>query len=84
MKCENQTEDMIDILQHVQKYVPVNEDDGSFKPILFGGDQLTRERAMHAQRAKAQSRNALRKLQGLLPKSEDWHALVCFYEVNYN
>ena len=41
MKCENQTEDMADILQHVQQYVAVNDDNRLFKTALFMGDQLS-------------------------------------------
>ena len=80
MKAENKTEDMIDILQHIQQYTPVSPQ-GKILTIFFGGDQLTRERASSARIAKMQSKDQLKRLQGIIPKSEDWHALVCFYQV---
>lgn len=82
-KCENKSEDMIDILEHIQQYSPKSED-GRIYPIFFGGDQLTRERASAAQEAKLQSSTTQRKLKGVIPKSEDWHTLVCFYQVLYS
>lgn len=71
---------MIDILQHVQQYSPKSED-GRVYPIFFGGDQLTRERASAAQEAKLQSSTMIGKLRGVIPKNEDWHTLVCLYQV---
>lgn len=79
-KCENKTEDMVDIIEFAQQYAPQSKD-GKLSPILFGGDQLTRERAVNAQEAKAQSSTALGRLQGVIPKVEDWHTLVTFYQV---
>ena len=79
-KNENVAEDMIDIINHIQKrYVPAV--DGKVKPVLFGGDQLTRERAAHAQDAKAQSVDTMKQLKGVVPKAEDWHTLMCFFQV---
>ena len=49
--------------------------------IYFGGDQLTHERAYHAQDAKLQSKDAKGRLIGLVPKMEDWHTHVVFYQV---
>ena len=81
LKSEQKTEDVIDIIQHIQqKYTPVTEG-GKFQPLLFGGDQLTRERAFHAQEGKVQSKTPLGRLQGVIPKCEDWHALVVFNQV---
>ena len=80
LKAESKTEDVIDILSCVQQYTPIASD-GRFQPILFGGDQLTRERAVHAQERKTQSPDMLARLQEVIPKSEDWHALVIFYRV---
>lgn len=47
-KCENKGEDMVDILHYAHRYVAKVSDE-VYVPILFGGDQLTRERAYHAQ-----------------------------------
>lgn len=80
MKSENKAEDMVDIIQYVQQYIPVSNK-RKVAPIFFRGDQLTRERAYHAQEAKAQSGTVLGRLQGVIPKVEDWHTLVTFYQV---
>ena len=74
---------MIDILEHFHQYVPSTEDGRVLERILFGGDQLTVERATHAQSARLQSKEQLKKLQGVIPKSEDWHARVVFHQVNF-
>ena len=73
---------MIDIMTHIHQYVPRNSS-GGFVPIFFGGDQLTRERANGALGARLQSSTPLGRLEGVIPKIEDWHALVCFYQVGY-
>lgn len=80
-KSEQVGHDMIDIMTHIHTYVP-QKDDGQFIPIFFGGDQLTRERASGAQDARLQASDALGRLAGVIPKTEDWHALVCFYQVS--
>ena len=80
MKSKNKTEDMVDIIQHIQQYTPVSSS-GKVAPIFFG-DQLPRERAYLAQSyAKAQSGTVLGRFQGVIPKVEDWHTLVTFYQV---
>ena len=80
MKSEQETEGMVDIMEHIQRYAPVTSS-GTIHPLLFGGDQLTRERAYNAKDAKLQSANPLKKLQGIIPKVEDWHARFTFYQV---
>ena len=80
-KSEQVGDDMIDIMTHIHKYVPQNTD-GKFIPVFFGGDQLTRERAGGALDAQLQASDPLGRLEGVIPKVEDWHALVCFYQVN--
>ena len=82
LKAENKTEDIIDIIEHIQQYTPV-ANDGKLQPILFGGDQLMKERASNAQEGKMQSRTALGRLQGVIPKCEDWHTLVAFNQVQH-
>lgn len=71
---------MVDIFHYMHRYVPTVSDE-VFVPVLFGGDQLTRERAYHAQDAKLQSSTPICKLLGLVPKCEDWHARTSFYQV---
>ena len=51
------------------------------KPILFGGDQLTEERAINTRRAFLDGETKFEKLKGLSPKFEDWHAKKTLYEV---
>lgn len=79
-KSEQETEGMVDIMDHIQRYMPVTSS-GNIHPLLFGGDQLTRERAYNAKDAKLQSADPLKKLQGIIPKVEDWHARFTFYQV---
>ena len=80
MKCEQRGEEMVDILQHIHKYVP-KQPTGEYYPIFFGGDQLTRERAGGAQDAKLQSKDK-GKLRGVVPVAENWHARMTFYQVS--
>ena len=80
MKSEQETEGMVDIMDCVQGYVPVTRS-GVIHPILFGGDQLTRERAHNAKDAKLQSVDPLKRHQGIIPKAEDWHARFTLYQV---
>ena len=94
MKNENDIDDMISILEHVNKYVPVvpemARDPVSNKPIsadcvhqlLFGGDKLTRKRSETAIELRQGSTSTIRKLKGIQPVCEDWHAKKCFLEVS--
>ena len=83
-KSKRSGEEMVDIMYHMQRYVPKSADGKQFFPILFGGDQLTRERAYHAQDSKLQSSDPLHRLLGLVPKVEDWHTRSVFYQVMFN
>ncbi|XP_013382166.1 uncharacterized protein LOC106152931 [Lingula anatina] len=78
-KNENLPEDMLFILKHVQdRYVPqrVNKDKKNeiLEQIFFGGDNLTVERAVNAQRASLDGDSPWERLQGIVAKNEDWHA----------
>jgi len=53
-KDENVTEQMIDIIQHLQRYVP-KTDSGIMMHLLLGGDQLSTERGESTQRARMDS-----------------------------
>ena len=64
-------------MSHLHKYVP-KKAAGKFYPIIFGGDQLTNERATGAQDTKLQSTEQHEKLKGLIPVVEDWHAWMRF------
>lgn len=70
MKKEQCGEFMVDIMTYLHKYVP-RKSSKTFYPIFFGGDQLTKERAIGAQEAKLQSCDEQGKLKGLIPVVED-------------
>ena len=53
-----------------------------FKPILFGGDQLTAARAMGSQQIWVNSETASEGLHGLIPVAEDWHTSVTLITVS--
>lgn len=96
-KNEVSHEDMIDIMSHLQQYVPCNtaEDEitdpltnkpekvyiDHFHHILFGGDQLTVERSVRAEKERINEARGTDRLEGLLPVVEDWHAKVAFLKV---
>ena len=92
MKSEVNYEDMTDILEHYQKYVPSvpcetsipetgTVQDKKFLTTLVGGDYLTVARARGAQIIRSTSELTEDTLQGLFPVAEDWHAKVCLMEV---
>lgn len=48
---------------------------------MFGGDQLTEERAVNVQKGFLDGENQYDQLKGLSPKFEDWHLKRTLYEV---
>jgi hypothetical protein len=75
--------EMVEIMSTLmRKYVPtepVQNEDGhwSYRVLLrvfFGGDWLTVERALGAQRKRIDGDTMHEMLAGLIPKNEDWHA----------
>ena len=81
---------MIEIMQSIQSsYVPVTDQtsrNGNKKKvilqkILFGGDNLTEERARNLQGAMADGGSDYDCLNGIIPKNEDWHAIRYMYKV---
>ena len=90
-KNENKNEEMIDILQELHdKYVPIHsykKDDVEIKEILekvyFGGDQLTEERSRNAAIARSDGDDPYERLEGVVPKVEDWHCIRILYQVKY-
>ena len=70
---------MIDILKEVSRYVPTHE--GNMQKCFFGGDQLTSERARNAQLAMQDGSSPIKRLEGFVCKSEDWHARVNFLQL---
>ena len=88
---------MIEILTHLHQYIPIIEYASEVfipslnqsvnimmeqvHPILFGGDQLTAARARGVKTAMSNGCSAVKRLQGLVPVIEDWHAQVVLLEV---
>lgn len=76
---------MIDILRFVHDYVPGNnEDPAESKPVkvLSGGDYPTFERHKEAQSAMQDARTPSSRLEGLIPKIEDFHAQMKWMQVH--
>ena len=66
---ENTSEGMLHILEFLHKYV------GNYdERVVFGGDQLTEERAAGVQRLCQNGATPEARLSGLLPTAESWHA----------
>ena len=86
---EQYNDDMRDILKEVYQYIPtasssssdVEQGDANSFPILFGGDQLTTERARTVKNVLSNSDTASSRLEALFPVIEDWHAKMCLYKV---
>lgn len=88
---------MVDILAHLHQYVPAKEyteevhipsinepiieHKTQVRQLLFGGDQLTAARARGALRAMFNATTSTKRLEGLIPTIEDWHAEVSFLDV---
>jgi len=96
LKNEKKTDEMAEIMEHLQQYVPSKRTtetfvmSGSepitlqmdhFQHILFGGDQLTVARARGAQGILSNSHTGSDRLEGLVPVVEDWHAKVTFMKL---
>lgn len=96
-KNEIKNEDMVEVLKHLQQYVPTKSeeveiedpDDGEivkvsvnqFHYLLFGGDQLTVERSTGAKNSMNNENRSVDRLEGLVPVVEDWHSKVCLLKV---
>jgi len=80
MKNEASRADMLDIMNHIQGYL--GKDFPSDKRVLSGGDQLTCERQVGAQRHVMDGNTTEERLGLLEPVTEDWHCLVCLLSVS--
>ena len=69
---------MIDILDYAHQYVPSTEDGKVLERIFFGGDQLTVERATHAQDARLQSKEELKNCGESYPSQKIGMQEYCF------
>lgn len=98
LKNENRGDDMVEILSHMHRYVPVVQytksvrvpitgeevqvSQASLHQILFGGDQLTSARARGAIRTRMNSLSPIARLGGLIPCAEDWHVKLNLLDVS--
>ncbi|XP_078656847.1 uncharacterized protein LOC144902987 isoform X2 [Branchiostoma floridae x Branchiostoma belcheri] len=81
-KNESITSDLVDILQHMQQeYVPRTA--AGLQPIFIGGDRLTEGNSRCVQWAFAEGEIPEDRLEGLLCKFEDWHAIRNLFEIHY-
>ncbi|XP_039523015.1 uncharacterized protein LOC120476122 [Pimephales promelas] len=79
-KDETKTSDLVDVLQHLQReYVPRCPD--GFEKILVGGDRLTEGNCRNIQLAFADGETEEDRLEGLVFKFEDWHAIRNLFEI---
>lgn len=74
---ENTTEGMVHILESLHKYVKDFDE-----RVVFGGDQLTEERAAGVQRLRQNGATPQARLAGLLPTAESWHAKMALLFVS--
>ena len=80
MKNEALHKDMIDIMTRtLQQYL--GDGYNHERRVLSGGDQLTKERQIGAQRHMMCGNSIQERLELLEPTSEDWHCMVCFLKV---
>ena len=82
-KNENLTEDMIEILQHFQTYLPAITIDGEKKFVsqICTGDQLSVERSVNAMHSVSNGHTAEDRLEGFNMQLGDWHTGVKILEV---
>ncbi len=88
-KNENLNDEMIDILAYIHDHflsceTMVKDEIKSSKVVsrlFLGGDQLTEERARNAQIGSADGDTVFERLEGVIPKVEDWHARQILYQV---
>ena len=59
----------VPILESLHKYVKDFDE-----RVVFGGDRLTEERAAGVQRLRQNDATPQKRLAGLLPTAESWHA----------
>ena len=81
-KNENKNEEMVEIVELLQQYVPTDEVLKRVHTVAFGGDQLTVERCRGSQSARVTSDNQIEALEGLHPFAADWHAEVILLQVH--
>ena len=84
-KNEQYNEEMTDICMFLNQYVPgAREENDPRTPekILSGGDYLTFERHKQAQSAKRNGLTPMKRMEGLVPKLEEFHNQAEFLQVS--
>lgn len=83
-ECKN--EDMVDICKFLHQYVPGHDTDSQSKlsKLLSGGDYLSFERHKQAQMSLKDDENPSLRLEGLVPKMEEFHNQAEFLRVCIN
>ena len=71
-KNENKNEEMVEIVEILQKYVPTDEAEKRVRTVAFGGDQLTVERCRGIQNVRVNSDDQVDALEGLHPFASDF------------
>ena len=79
MKHEAEHKDMLDIMSILQGYL--GTDYPEHRRVCSGGDQLTCERQIGAQRHMMDGNTQHERLDILEPQTEDWHCLVVLISV---
>ena len=93
LKNENKLKEMGEILLALNRYVPVKDDpmdsddtsamtNAQVIPRLLFGDQLTVVRAQGAAALRNWHKTPLRRLEGFVPVTSDWHARLCLVTVS--
>ena len=80
---------MLDILEDLhKKYLRIEKEDVNGREVVtilervfFGGDQLTDERASHCTDAQCDRDTSFKRLEGVISKVEDWHAIRILWDV---
>ena len=97
LKDENKTDEMCVILESIQKYIPaitqsrtvqlpngesIECQETEMWETLFGGDQLTVDRAKGAIDIRYTHESEAERLEGIVPVIEDWHARMALLKVS--
>ena len=84
-KNEAKNEDMADICKFLHKYVPGHNETENSNPVkvLSGGDYLTFERHKQAQMSVRDDATPSLRLEGLVPKMEEFHNQAELLKVIY-
>ena len=80
-KNENDSSEIVEIMQHLHTYVPIDER-GSPIHVLSGGDLLTCEREINALEDRCNASTAKGRIEGLIPCLEDFHTFGNFLGVS--